>query len=158
MKILLHQLFCPLPQRSPPLRPLSRRLDICILDSTMTRRRAWNRKIAHFCVICVGFGVWRGKEGDRQADWPSFPTYCRSTDVFIDNMIFCQHLYAWQWRWVSVFCNMLRLNTNVWDWSVTKRGGINCHDHAKLLTNNDAQQINRGRCRSTYFRQNPGLS
>ena len=54
--------FVPLPPRSTPLRSLSRRLNICILASTMTQMRACNRRIAHFCILYVDFVVGRGLE------------------------------------------------------------------------------------------------
>ena len=73
----------PSSQRSLPLRPLSRGLNICISASTVTQRRACSESVSRFCALCVDLGVGRGKK-EGPTGQPSFSAArCGSTVMLL---------------------------------------------------------------------------
>ena len=76
-------LSSPSSQRSLPLQPLSRGLNICISASTVTQRRACSESASHFCALCVDLGVGRGKK-EGPTGQPSFSAArCGSTVMLL---------------------------------------------------------------------------
>ena len=80
-----HTLLCtntfeaPSSQSSPPLQSLSRGLDISILSFHNDTKESIHKQ--GFCVLCVDFGVGRGKKRGPTSRPSFFPTHRKSTVI-----------------------------------------------------------------------------
>ena len=106
--LLFTNSFAPSSQRSLPLWPLSRGLNICISASTVTQRRACSESASRFCALCVDLGVDRGKK-EGPTGQPSFSAArCGSTVMLLLLVL----TMIWRWKWLHFSVRMRKLSSH----------------------------------------------